>query len=161
VKVTAAELARIRLLGLYVTEKCDACRTVLNQTVRYTVAGRQQVYCSAICRDTAFFGDRREAEKLATPGKCAHCGGSLNRRKRGAIYCGDACWKAHARKAQVVRDGATRKIADTDLIHSITCKDANRRLGQSPGPEGLDRSAWQRARFDDGDGAGAGLEPDD
>lgn len=129
-KTTAAELACIRLTGLYVAEKCDACRRVLNQAFRYTIAGRPEIYCSGLCRDAAFFGNRREAEQLARPGKCAHCGGSLSG-KRGALYCDDACRKAHSRKRQASRDGATRKIADTGLIQSITCKDANRQLRQS------------------------------
>src|ERR1043165_338599 len=130
-RTTAAELAYICLTGLDITERCDACRKVLNQTARYTIAGMQQVFCSALCRDTAFFGNPREAEKLARPGTCAYCGGSLGGKKRGAIYCDDACRKAHSRKVEVVRDVATRKIADTGLIQSVTYKDANCRLGQS------------------------------
>jgi hypothetical protein len=133
-KLPAAEISSIRLTGLYVTEKCDACGKVLNQTVHYTVSGRGQVYCSAICRDTAFFGDRREAEKRATPGKCVHCGGSLSGKKRGALYCDETCRKAHARKMQTPGDAASRKIPDSGATESITCTDENRELGQSSVP---------------------------
>jgi hypothetical protein len=84
-----------------------------------------------MCRDTAFFGDRREAEKLARPGRCAYCGGILRDKRRGALYCDDGCRKAHSRKTNVVGDGETRKIADTAVIESVTYRGANRGLGQS------------------------------
>jgi hypothetical protein len=132
VKLNPAELGYVRARGLYVTEKCDGCASLLNQTRHYTITGRPQVYCSAFCRDTAFFGDRRKAEKLARPGRCAHCGGSLSRKKRGALYCDDVCRKAFSRKMQTLRDAGARRIADTGPIQSLTCKDENRRLGQSP-----------------------------
>jgi hypothetical protein len=135
-KLTAAEISSIGLTGLYVTEKCDGCGKVLNQTVHYTVSGREQVYCSAICRDTAFFGDRRQAEKQATPGKCVHCGGSLSGKNRGALYCDDACRKARARKIQVSRDASAAKIPDTEVIESLTYSGANR----IPRPNGFGRS---------------------
>jgi len=144
-RITATELAYVRLIGLYVTQKCDGCGKLLNQTIHYTIAGRPQVYCSALCRDTAFFGNRHEAEKLARPGKCTYCGGSLSGKKRGALYCDDACRKAHARKTQAPHNAVTRKIADTNLVQSIAYKDANRRLGQSLCPDRLDRCVWHRA----------------
>lgn len=99
-KLTAEELVYVRSKGLYITEKCDGCGKLLNQSVRYTITGKPEVYCSAACRDSAFFGDRREAKMHATPGKCAYCGGSLKRKKRGSIFCDDACRKAHSRKIQ-------------------------------------------------------------
>ena len=96
-KLTSAELACVRAQGLYITGKCDGCGKLLNQTVQYTIAGRREVYCSAACRDTAFFSDRHEAKKRATPGKCAYCGGSLKGKKRGALYCDDVCRMRHSR----------------------------------------------------------------
>jgi hypothetical protein len=96
-KLSAAELAYVRSQGLYVTEKCDGCGKLLNQTVRYTITGKPEVYCSAVCRDLVFFGDRREVTKRTTPGKCAYCGGSLKGKKRGTIYCDDVCRMRHTR----------------------------------------------------------------
>ena len=91
-KLTIAELIYVRSQGLYLTQKCDGCGTPLNQTVQYTIAGRREVYyCTPICRDTAFFGDRREGKKHSTPGKCAHCCGSLKAKKRGSFFCDDSC----------------------------------------------------------------------
>jgi hypothetical protein len=97
VKLTSTELAYVRSRDLHVTEKCDGCAKLLNQTVRYTISGRPEVYCSAACRDSAFFGDRREAKKAASPGKCAYCGGRLERKKPGAIFCDDVCRKRFSR----------------------------------------------------------------
>ena len=96
-KLTAAELAYVRSQGLYITEKCDGCGKLLNQTVRYTITRKPELYCTAACRDFAFFRNRHEAEKQATPGRCAYCGGSLKGKKRGAVYCDDACRMRHAR----------------------------------------------------------------
>jgi hypothetical protein len=90
-KLTPAELAQVRAHGLYLTEKCDGCGKLLNQTFRYTIAGKPEVYCSAACRDSAFFGDRGEGKKHATPGKCAHCGGSLKGKKRKPQICWAPC----------------------------------------------------------------------
>ena len=96
-EISAHELAYVRSQGLYITQLCDGCGRLLNQTVQYTIAGRREVYCSAVCRDTALFSDRHDVKKWATPGKCAYCGGSLKGKKRGAIYCGDVCRMRHSR----------------------------------------------------------------
>ena len=72
-KLTAVELASVLAQGLFLTEKCDGCGKALNQTFRYTTAGRREVYCSSACRDSVFFNDRREARKHSTPGKCVYC----------------------------------------------------------------------------------------
>jgi hypothetical protein len=108
-KLTAAELAYIRSQGLYITEKCDGCGKLLNQTVRYTIARKQEVYCSAVCRDIAFFGDMHEAKRRSTPGKCAYCGGSLEGKNRGALYCDDVCRVRHSRARKRARSRRAEK----------------------------------------------------
>ena len=67
-KLTPAELAYVRAKGLYITEKCDGCGELLNQSVRWTITGKPEVYCSAECRDLVFFEDRREVKEQATAG---------------------------------------------------------------------------------------------
>lgn len=119
-KLAAAELLYIRSHGLYITEKCDACGKLLNQTVRYSLANTPGTYCSAICRDTTFFRSRHEAKKHATPGRCAYCGGSLNRKKRGSVFCDDACRKAHGRK--------TQRITTAEVEKSRTPIESNQRV---------------------------------
>ncbi len=42
-KLTPAELAYVRSLGLYITEKCNRCGKLLNQNVRYTITGKPKV----------------------------------------------------------------------------------------------------------------------
>src|ERR1022692_2919377 len=98
-KLTALELAYVRARGLYITEKCDACGKLLNQTVRYAITGKPEIYCSAVCRDLVFFGDQHEVIKRATPGKCAYCGATLEKeaKRRDALYCGGKCKKRAAR----------------------------------------------------------------
>jgi hypothetical protein len=98
-KLTATELASVRTQGPYITEKCDGCGKLLNQSFRYTITGRPEVYCSAACRDFAFFEDRREAKKQASPRRCVYCGAGLNGKKRDAIYC-DAKCRMRANRAE-------------------------------------------------------------
>ena len=135
-KLTAAELAVARSHGLFVTEKCDGCRRLLNRTVRYTITGQPEVYCSAPCRDNIFFGDRHEAKKEATPGKCAHCGGSLKGKKRGSLYCDDVC---RMRYARVREQNGTRQVeksrtltqSNHRLVDTNTADPGNRITGAS------------------------------
>ena len=94
----ALELAYVRRQGLYITEKCNCCGKLLNQTFRYSISGRPEVYCSAACRDLVFFGDQHEAAKHASPGVCVFCGGPLQEKRRGALYCSDKCRKRVERK---------------------------------------------------------------
>jgi hypothetical protein len=107
VKLTGADGAYVCSQGLYITVKCDGCGKLLNQTVRYTITGKPEVYCSAACRDLAFFGDRREAMKAASLGKCAYCGGKLEGKKRGTIFCDDTCRKRFSRTKDAPPAGET------------------------------------------------------
>ena len=96
--LTAQELSYVRDQGLYVREKCDSCKAILNRSVRYTIAGKVEVYCSAKCRDGVFFEDQLERKKRSNPGRCANCGGPLQGKRRGAIYYDDICRKRHGQK---------------------------------------------------------------
>ena len=98
-KLTATEPAYVHPLGLYITQKCDACSKFLNQSVHYTIMGQPEVYCTAVCRDIALFGDLRQAKKQAIPGRCAYCGGRLKGKRRGALFCEEICKKRLARKS--------------------------------------------------------------
>jgi len=109
VKLTPAELAYVRSQGLYITEKCDGCGKLLNQSVRWTITGRPEVYCSAECRDLAFFEDRREESKGAGERRCANCGASLQTKKRGAVYCDDVCRKRATRTNTCTTTGKVEK----------------------------------------------------
>ncbi len=108
-KLTPAELAYVRAHDFYVTEKCDGCKKLLNQTVHYAIAGRPEVYCSAGCRDLAFFGDTPEAKKRSTPAKCVYCGATLEGKRRGALYCDEIC------KKRVARTGRAQSTAEPQI----------------------------------------------
>ena len=111
-KPNTAELVHVRSQGLYITEKCGGCGKLLNQTFRYTITGKHEVYCSAACRDLAFFGDRQEAKKHSTPGKCVYCGGTLEGKRRGALYCDEICKKRATRTGRA-QSTAKLKITGT------------------------------------------------
>src|ERR1035437_9648195 len=99
-KLAETELAYVRSLGLYVTEKCDGCPKVLNQSFRHTIAGKPEVYCSADCRDRVFFGEgyrpRKPAGQQSKP--CAYCGGPIVGKKRDAEFCSGRCQKSKLRR---------------------------------------------------------------
>jgi Fe-S-cluster-containing dehydrogenase component len=113
-KVTAAGLAFVLARGLYIIEKCDGCGKLLNQTLRYTVAGNPEVYCSAVCRDLMFFGDRREARKHSNPRKCVYCRANLEGKRRGALYCDEVC------KKRVARTGSAQSTAEPQITGTAT-----------------------------------------
>jgi hypothetical protein len=125
-RLTPSELDHVRSFGLYVTEKCDACGNLLNQTVQYKITDRREVYCSATCRDNAFFGDRHEAKKRATPGRCAYCGGSLKGKKRGALYCDDVCRVRHSRVRERTGTRRLEKSRTPTQSNQRVCGDETR-----------------------------------
>jgi hypothetical protein len=127
-RLTAPELAYVRSQGLYITEKCDGCGRLLNQTVRYTITGKPEVYCPAACRDLAFFGDRQEAKKRPDSRVCAFCGISLQDKNHGALYCSERCRKRNMRK----QNPGTSKNPDNDLAKSTTSEPQKGRSIPSP-----------------------------
>ena len=100
-KLSSEELAHARSKGIYITEKCDGCAKLLNQTARYTISGRLESYCSALCRDTVFFTHVQQAKKHSSPGRCVYCHGGLEGKKRGSLFCDDTCRKAYSRKTTI------------------------------------------------------------
>jgi hypothetical protein len=115
-ELTTAESLLVRSLGLYVTEKCDGCAKLLNQTIRYTITNKPEVYCSAECRDRAFFGDQHRARKHSSPGKCAYCCAPLKGKRRGTLYCDEICKKRFARKHQPIATAKDRNKRDSELM---------------------------------------------
>ena len=116
-KLTTTELAFVRSKGLYITKKRDGCGKPLNQSLRYTITGKPEVYCSAACRDFASFEGRREAKKHASPGKCVYFGAGLNGKKRDAIYCDSRCrMRANRTEQRVlgVKGGKSRTATSSD-----------------------------------------------
>ena len=129
-RLTPGELGHVRSFGLYITEKCDKCGKLLNQTFRYTIAEESEVYCSALCRDSVFLGNEEGARRRTKPGACAYCGGSLSAKRRGALYCSDRCRQRDTKEPGSLKNGEGRNIAVSDPIESTHCSRKNRGLGQ-------------------------------
>ena len=141
-KLNSEEMVYVRSLGFYVTEKCDGCGKLLNQSVRYTIAGKAEVYCSANCRDRVFFEDQIERKNRANPGRCANCGGPLQGKKRGSIYCSESCRKRHSRRngtnsARQVEKSRTPNQLNQQLANpkfAVPTQSLRNRNGCSHGP---------------------------
>ena len=138
-KLNAAELAHVRSLGLYITEKCDECGRLLNQTVPYTIIDRPAVFCSAECRDKVFFADLAEAKKRPDSRVRAFCGTSLQDKNHGALYCPERCRKRNTRK----QNAGTSKNPDNDLTKSMTSEPKKGRSIPTPCPNGIERCNWR------------------
>lgn len=126
-KLTATELAFVRRKGLYNTEMCDRRETLLNQTLRYTITGKPEAYCSAACRDLVFFGDCREVRMRSTPENCAYSGATLEGRNRGTIYCSNKCRMRENR----LKGAAASRIPNNEVAKSTSCDGENGREGQT------------------------------
>jgi hypothetical protein len=74
--------------GVYVTETCDKCGTVLGP-IRWALRDEPGAWCSQKCRD----GEEHRH------GVCRGCGTPLAGKRRGAIYCGRTCRMRTVRKA--------------------------------------------------------------
>ncbi len=64
--LTTEEQAYTRSQGPYPTVRCDGCGVILNQSVRYNIAGKVEVYCSAnLSRFSENATDRQAHAQLA------------------------------------------------------------------------------------------------
>ena len=85
---TEQSYAMLERFGCYVKDVCDRCGHILGP-VRYTRRGEPGEWCSRECRDGA------EAHALGT---CKGCRARLPEgKRRGSLYCDDACRKLSAR----------------------------------------------------------------
>jgi hypothetical protein len=99
----------LRKHGVYVTEVCDGCGKILGH-VRFTRFGEKGEWCSYLCRD----GVERKA------GICRGCGANVNRKRKDALYCNDACKMRASRKngkdSEIIRNARIQKAGLTDAI---------------------------------------------
>ena len=122
------EVEAIKKLGLFIRHKCDQCQKPLNQILRYTIAGRDGVYCSSECRDLVFFGNQREAAKRSHPGRCGYCRESLTGKNRSALYCSPKC----RMRANRMREAEKSRTAAVP-IQQVTASE-NAGQGNRPNP---------------------------
>jgi hypothetical protein len=98
-KLPQESINQIRAQGLYITEACDGCCKVLNQSFRYTVKDKPEVYCSEACRDRVFFGEagdtKRQGNLAAMPGtkkQCVMCRAEIPfTRRADSTTCSSGC----------------------------------------------------------------------
>jgi len=92
--------------GCYVTEICDKCGRLLG-AIRFSRCGESGVWCSRVCRDGA---EARE------PGRCKHCKAKLPEgKRRGALYCDDACKQAAHRAGLAVKTARIPRLSVTQM----------------------------------------------
>lgn len=104
----------LKRCGSYVTECCDRCTRILGP-VRYTSKNEACEWCSRKCKD----GNEAHAPKT-----CKHCHASLPKgKRRGALYCDEACKQAAHRSKSVV-----------DQKLSVTKPSINAAFWSVPGP---------------------------
>jgi len=90
--------------GMYVTGACDRCGRVLGW-IRFTRGGEAGGWCSRECRDGVQAHD---------PGRCRYCNAKLPEGKRkGSIFCDDACRKASRRLSGIAQRVGTPKLSRT------------------------------------------------
>jgi endogenous inhibitor of DNA gyrase (YacG/DUF329 family) len=122
-QLSETDLAYIKSLRLYITEKCDGCGKLLNQTFRYAIAGRPEVYCSQPCRDRVQFGDRHWSRRTKPQEavQCAYCGSPIVGKRADSGFCSSRCKQAKWRIAEKARKSAASR--NTGLVLSSACGD--------------------------------------
>ena len=120
-KLTAEELAYVRSQGLYLTEKCDGCGKVLNQSFRHTTPGRSEVWCSAACQDKAMGWDQAPTRKKAGPAfymrACEGCGNKFRARHNDARFCSTRC-KLRIYRRNGRNNGAVTQTVQAPLVEA-------------------------------------------
>jgi len=104
VQLTRAELSYVRSQGLHLTEKCDHCGQVLNQTFHYRLNDVDpRKWCSAACQhaDMGWEGRRYEA-RVNYQLRCQReaCGSRFESSRADARYCFPRCRKWASRSSQ-------------------------------------------------------------
>jgi len=105
VKLTEAQAYELfAKRGVFTREACEKCGQLLGW-VRYSLHDESGEWCSRECRDGA---NARE------PKTCGHCRARLpDGKRRGAVFCDDACRKAFQRQNGTLRTSATSKLSRT------------------------------------------------
>ena len=92
--------------GCYASEACDKCGQILGP-VRFARRNDSGAWCSRQCRDGA---------AAHTPGTCKTCKAQLPEgKRRGAMYCDDACKQAAYRSKAGARLSETPKLSVTKV----------------------------------------------
>ena len=120
--------------GICLHESCDRCGRLLD-AVRYTRLAQSGAWCSRQCRDGA---DAHE------PGECKTCKARLNEgKRRGAMYCDDACKQAAHRLRTHVRVSQPRKLSVTKhpIFAAFSSEESEIRGGSHPSADCAPKTA--------------------
>ena len=123
--------------GSYITELCDVCGRGLGP-VRFTRRNESGAWCSRECRDGAH---------AHAPGTCKTCKARLPEgKRRGAMYCDDACKQAAHRKTDV-RPSETSKLSVTKTpIYAVFSSEESAVRGAGhPGPDRAPETIYTRS----------------
>lgn len=96
-RLSEAHISAIRSVGFYVTEGCDGCGKILNQSFQYS-DGHGQRFCSDSCFTKAT-GIERYRRPPAQRRTCEGCGKPFRSVRSNARFCSQRCQKRHARAA--------------------------------------------------------------
>src|SRR5437762_13981147 len=98
-RLTPQEVDAVRKTGLYITQKCDQCRKVLNQTFYYTLNASDtegKRWCSRECQDAAMGWNNsskprpsraRGPEFYLLRCRRAACGHKFRAKRKDAEFC--------------------------------------------------------------------------
>ena len=101
---TEQSYALLEKRGCYACEACDKCGQILGR-VRFARRDDSGTWCSRECRNGA---------AAHAPGTCKTCKAQLPEgKRRGAIYCDDACKQAAYRSKADARLSETPKLSVT------------------------------------------------
>jgi hypothetical protein len=81
-RVTKSDIQALRERGIYLTDSCDRCGTLIHYANRFTRFHSKGAWCSRLCRDGVESRDY---------GTCRNCGQSLQGKRKGTLYCSDTC----------------------------------------------------------------------
>jgi hypothetical protein len=131
-RLTEAEFQAVRAQGLYITDKCDACGWILNQSYRYTILDKPEVYCTANCRDEVFLGAK--AQRVRDGERCFRC---HQWKAAGSLYCAKCRPHADPRGQD--------KVAAADLKCAV-CDELVPVLRKSKGSETCSKKCKERLK---------------
>jgi hypothetical protein len=117
------ELSYVRSFGAYITEKCDGCGKLLNQSFRYTTPGCREVWCSTTCQDRAMDWVTNQRHSSHKPAfrllVCQRqgCGKRFRAARQDARFCSSRCRQWDRRKRgrtqnPVVTDNGFRRSSE-------------------------------------------------
>ena|SRR5579871_4787718 len=87
----------------WVKSLCDSCGKGIGPYNRFTIFGSSDgIWCSRQCRDGV---ERRDY------GTCIGCGGSLEGKRKGSLFCSDTCRK----RTRTQKSETSQIIAETHI----------------------------------------------